>query len=102
MDRLPLAFHPDARVDAMEAYKWYASRSQDAADAFREELQNAGKAIQRSPLLWASYLFGTHRYLMHRFPFVVIYRIATHQIEVMAVAHGPRRPGYWKNRLELE
>ena len=42
MHSLPLFFHPDARVDALEAYDWYAKRSQQAADAFREELHDAG------------------------------------------------------------
>jgi plasmid stabilization system protein ParE len=52
--RLPLEFHPDARIDAIEAYDWYAERSQQAADAFRQELQDAGRAIQHSPERWAN------------------------------------------------
>jgi toxin ParE1/3/4 len=99
MARLPLEVHPDARMDAIEAYAWYAERSASAADAFREELEIAGSAIQRSPESWAPYLFGTHRYLMKRFPFVVVYRTTAVRIEIVAVAHGRRRPGYWKRRL---
>ena len=49
MTRLPLEFHPEARIDAFEAYDWYAERSQLAADAFQDELQDAGRAIQKSP-----------------------------------------------------
>jgi plasmid stabilization system protein ParE len=102
MARLPLQFHPDARIDALAAYDWYAARSQNAADSFQEELENAGNAIQRSPRLWGEYLFGTRRYLMKRFPFVVVYHVAADRIEIVAVAHGRRRPGYWKSRLESE
>ena len=100
MAELPLEFHPDARWDAIEAYDWYAERSQQAAEAFQRELQDAGSAIQRFPLRWATYLFGTRRYLMKRFPFVVVYRIAPERIEILAVAHGRRKPGYWKERLD--
>jgi toxin ParE1/3/4 len=99
MAKLPLDFHPDARIDAVEAYRWYAERSQDAAEAFRTELQNAGNSIQQSPEFWAQYLFGTRRYLMKRFPFVVVDRLTVDRIEILAVAHGRRKPGYWRCRL---
>jgi plasmid stabilization system protein ParE len=100
MSSLPLAFHPDARIDAFKAHDWYAERSETAADAFLAELERAGAAIQRSPLLWGNYLFGTRRYLMKRFPFLVVYRIGVDQIEIIAVAHGRQRPGFWKHRLK--
>lgn len=89
-------------MDVLGAYDWYASRSQSAADAFQEELQNAGNHIQQSPERWAHYLFGTRRCLLKRFPFVIIYRVTTERIEVIAIAHGRRRPGYWKDRLRSE
>ena len=98
MARLPLEFHPDARIEALEAYDWYAERSLNAGDAFQDELQDAGRAIQDDPQRWARYLYGTRRYLMRRFPFGVVYRVATDRIEIVAVAHGRRRPGYWKAR----
>jgi toxin ParE1/3/4 len=99
MAKLPLEFHPDARIDALGACEWYAERSQEIAGAFQEELQNAGRAIQHSPELWATYLFGTRRYLMKRFPYVIVYRVTTTRIEIISVAHGRRRPGFWKGRL---
>ena len=55
MDSLPLAFHPDARTDALDAYDWYLQRSQQAAAAFQDELRAAGLAIQRNPERWARY-----------------------------------------------
>ncbi len=102
MARLQLEFHPDARLDAIAAYDWYAERSQQAADAFQQELQDAGCAIQRSPERWARFLFGTRRYVMKRYPFVLVDRIATERIEILAVAHAKRNPGYWKERLDSE
>lgn len=102
MANLPLEFHPDARIEVLEAYDWYAERSQDAADAFQEELQEAGRAIQRAPERWATYLFGTRRFLLKRYPFVVVYRVGANRIEIVAVAHGRRTPGYWKERLDSD
>ena len=45
MAKLPLEFHPDARIDLLEAYQWYGERSEHAAEAFQEELQAAGNAV---------------------------------------------------------
>ena len=99
MDNLPLEFHPDARIEALEAHDWYAERSKSAAEAFQDELQDARRAIQYAPDRWASFLCGTRRYIMKRCPYVVVYRARAEHIEIVAVAHGHRRPGYWKRRL---
>ena len=88
MDYLPLEFHPDARIEALEAHDWYAERSNSAAEVFQDELQDARRAIQDAPDCWASFLFGTRQYVMKRFPFVVVYRVATDRIEIITVAHG--------------
>jgi len=34
-----------------------------------------------------------------RFPYAVVYRDQPERIEIVAVAHAARRPGYWQNRL---
>jgi hypothetical protein len=40
------------------------------------------------------------RYLLRRFPFVLIYREQTTAgIQLVAVAHTSRRPNYWKQRI---
>ena len=96
MGDLPLFVHPDARVEALEAHEWYSQRSQRAADAFQDEFQDARRAIQHSPELWAYYLFGTRRYVMKRFPFAIVYRVAEERIEIVAVAHGRRKPGLYR------
>ncbi len=55
--------------------------------------------IQDNYERWPTYLYGTRRYLLKRFPFVIVYRAAESRIEIIAVAHGRRRPGYWAARL---
>ena len=100
MPRLPLQFHPDARQEVLEAHAWYRERSQSAAEAFGLELERAGKAIRDMPNRWARYLHGTRRFLMWRFPFIIVYRATPERIEILAVAHGRRKPGYWKARIE--
>ena len=100
MDSFSLAFHPDAREDAREAHAWYAERSTAAAEAFLDELDRAGAAIVRNPLYWGRYLFGTRFYRLKRYPYIVVYRVADERIQIIAVAHGRRRPGFWRTRLK--
>jgi plasmid stabilization system protein ParE len=96
----PLEFHPGSRFDSREAIDWYRSRSQTAAPDFAEELKRALVQINKAPLACPSYLHGTRRMLLSRFPFAVVFRERLHDIQVVAIAHAKRRPGYWAKRLE--
>jgi plasmid stabilization system protein ParE len=46
----------------------------------------------------APYLENCRRILLHRFPFFIVYRFRQARIEIVAVAHARRRPGYWRER----
>ena len=93
-----LEFHPDAIAEARAAREWYAKRSPAAADAFMAELDRAVDLILSTPQRWPPYLHGTRRYPLRRFPYSVVYREIAGVVRVVAVAHGRRRPGYWRNR----
>lgn len=99
MASLPLDYHPEARCEADAAFDYYRERSFKIAEAFYLELERANAAIRNSPDSWAAYLHGTRRYLLDQFPFVVVYRVTEQRIEIVAVAHGHRQPGYWADRL---
>jgi toxin ParE1/3/4 len=100
MAKLPIKYHPVARLEADWAFDWYRDRSRRTADRFQRELERGQSAIQNAPDGWAAYLHGTRRYLLKRFPFVMVYRVVAHRIEIIAVAHGHRRPGYWADRMK--
>jgi len=94
----PLEFHPAAQLEADSALEWYAVRSVIAARGFVEELDHALAQIQRNPDRWPSHRLGTRRYLLHRFPFLIIYRETNESIQIIAISHGRWRPTYWKKR----
>ena len=62
------------------------------------------ESICRSPDRWSAYLHGTRRYLMKRFPYFVVYRALelSNKLQVIAVAHERRKPGYWRPRLTTD
>lgn len=98
MPGLPVVSHPEAVEEAMAARLWYAERSQSAADAFLAQLDHGIESISEAPERWLLFVHDTRRYLFRRFPFQIVYRVTNDRIEVVAVAHGRRRPGYWRSR----
>ena len=99
MIKLPIDIHPEARLEEDDAFNWYCRRSLMAANAFLQEIEQARLAIHNSPEAWAEYLYGTRRCLLKRFPFIVAYRVTDLRIEIIAIAHSHRKPGYWADRL---
>ena len=95
-----IEFHPEATHEAVEAHQRYAKRSGKAAERFFVELQRAVDSISEFPDRYPRHTHGTRVFLMRRFPYLVIYMEQVEQVIVVAVAHGRRRPGYWKRRLK--
>ena len=95
----PVCFHEQADTEYNDALDWYLARSPQAAAEFAEELTRAVELISGAPHRWARDRAGTRRFLLHRFPFALIYRELPSVVQVLAVAHTHRRPGYWKDRL---
>jgi len=98
MPQTRVDLHPAAISEAQAAYRWYARRSRAAGEAFLAELDRAIVAIADQPATWSKHLHGTRRYLLRRFPYAIVYRESSERITVVAVAHGRRRPGYWRQR----
>lgn len=99
MDPNRIELHPEAIAEARDARQWYEERSSVAANAFMAELDLAIDRICESPNRWATYFHGTRRYLLIRFPFLVVYRESKDKLQVIAIAHGKRKPGYWHHRV---
>ena len=93
-----LGFHPEAVAEARGAARWYRERNPDAAEAFLTEFDRALRRIAEAPERWPVVEAGWRRFVLRRFPFSIVYRVQSGQVEVLALAHGRRRPGYWRDR----
>jgi len=76
-------FHPDAKEEFDGAVEFYATIAR----------------IIQYPDAWSKLSKNSHRCLVSRFPYGLIYQIKSHNLRIIAVAHLHRRPGYWKERL---
>jgi toxin ParE1/3/4 len=95
----PLILHPAALAEVVEAKAFYKARDSDVALEFEELVSIALDRIELAPERWPPYLDGTHRYLLHRFPYAIIYDVHPASVRVLAIAHQRRRPSYWARRL---
>jgi plasmid stabilization system protein ParE len=95
----PIRFHPEAEQEYLSSLAWYKERSPSAALDFEREFQRAIFAITETPDRWPIYFSNYRRYVLHQFPFSIVYCSFEREMFVLAVAHGHRRPGYWRTRV---
>ncbi|MFZ0979220.1 MAG: type II toxin-antitoxin system RelE/ParE family toxin [Candidatus Acidiferrales bacterium] len=86
-----VSIHPAALEEAEAAAR--------AAVRFVEEIDQVIGGILAAPQRWQRDPGGTRKVKLPCFPFLIIYRESNGTIQILAVAHGRRRPGYWKTRL---
>ena len=95
----PIRVHPEARLEAEAAVEWYGQRSRHAAGRLVIELRSALGRIQHSPNQFPKFAFNARRMVLGRFPYAIVFRETANEIDIVAFAHGRRRPGYWRERL---
>jgi plasmid stabilization system protein ParE len=97
-----LEFLPEASLELYEGAEYYESKQQGLGRRFRNEILEVCRLIVQQPLLWRERRGGYRRVNCPVFPYYVAYFIRRDLIVVAAVAHGHRRPGYWKERLSKD
>jgi plasmid stabilization system protein ParE len=95
----PLEYHPESQAETREAIDWYWSRSRMAALDFADELKATLADLHKAPQACPPFLHGTRRVVLSRYPYSVVFRERLHDIQIIAIAHAKRRPGYWAKRL---
>ena len=93
-----IELRPDAAEDLAEACDWYESEREGLGERFLASVAEMLDDIASRPELgpvWDTEA-PTRRRVLRRFPYVVFYRFTPDAVEILAVAHAKRRPGYWK------
>ena len=90
----------EAEQEYTQALAWYQGRSTRAAEgfetAFSKALERLGESPEQFPLCdEEGYRFA----LLDRYPYSLIYRVVGEIVQVIAVAHARRKPGYWSDRV---
>ena len=91
-------WHPDAVAEANAAADFYQDKQHELARRFINHLNEALDRIAIKPEIYREVDPGVRKIKLERFPYAVIYRTRNTKVEVIAVMHSRRRPGYWINR----
>ena len=94
-----IQIHPEALAEADAAVDWYLARSERAATRFLTKLREAIAVLATQPSRFPVFAHQTRRVLLHRFPYIVVFRETSTALQVIAIAHGRRKPGYWRDRI---
>ena len=91
----------EAEAEYLEASRTYASEADTLADEFEDEVERCAVLIVKHPKA-APFVRGkkVRCKVLHRFPYSLFYAVETDRIQIVAVAHQSRRPGYWRHRLK--
>lgn len=93
-----VVFHPGASEDYAAAFAWYYSRGLALASDFEREIERAIRLISQNPLRWPRFDEQRRRLIIRKFPYAIIYEPYGEQVIILAVAHGKRKPYYWRER----
>jgi plasmid stabilization system protein ParE len=97
---MEVRFHRLAAREYEEARAWYERRRTGLGVDFGDETDRAIARIAKNPSRWPVCFERFRRVRLRRFPYSLYYHILDpSRVLVLAVAHGRRRPGYWRRRL---
>jgi toxin ParE1/3/4 len=92
---------PEAEEEISAAAEWYESQKTGLGVELMAEVDEALVDIADRPEAWPLWRDDRayRKRLLTRFPYVIFYElVGRDRVDVVAVAHARRKPGYWLER----
>lgn len=91
---------PEAEAELGAAALSYESKCAGLGVDFVSAIDVALERIAENPLAFPAWRedLPFRKYVVWRFPFLVFFTVSGEAVDVFAVAHAKRRPGYWMDR----
>lgn len=93
-------FHPEAEQELYEAASRYELEVSELGSRFADEVERVVRLLLDHPELGSRLDDELRHFVLRRFPFSVVYAVASDVVYIVAVAHGSREPGYWRPRVQ--
>ncbi len=97
---IEIVFLDPALTELRRAAQWYDQREAGVGQEFLHAVDQGLDHLLHDPSARPIIQEGIHRQFVDRFPFDLLYRVRPTRIEIVAVAHHSRRPGYWQRRTQ--
>lgn len=85
-----------AQAEIEQAILWYENESSGLGNVFFDNLYDTLDFIADNPEASPLKFDNFHCKVMQVFPFLIFYQLNSDTVEVIAVAHQKRKPGYWQ------
>ncbi len=96
-----ILFDDLARNEYQDAIEFYELEIQGLGLRFKDEVRRALRNLQKFPTMGSIEKADIRRYILHKFPYKILYSNEEKYIYVIAIAHMHREPNYWLNRINL-
>jgi len=94
-----IVFDKLAKLELDDASEYYELEVLGLGARFRVEVKREIRRIREYPDAWTKEKNDVRRYLLHKFPYKILYSIETDYIYIIAIAHCHRHPDYWIDRF---
>lgn len=93
-----IRFHQFAKRDLDDAVEWYDLQLPGLGERFKKTLRMTVDKMGRHPFWFPNEEDGIYKAYIPKFSYKVLYTIDADTINVWAIAHMHRKPGYWQKR----
>jgi toxin ParE1/3/4 len=90
--------HPQAKEELEQTIIFYKKQQAGLEKRFIEAVEDAINRVCRNPLLYRKIDDDVRKCRLLHFPYAIIFRINTAQLEIIAVMHLRKQPNYWQSR----
>ena len=97
---MTIDFHPEAQSEFLASIRYYEKKAVGLGDQFYAEVQTALALLRSFPEIGSPFEESDRKFSLNKFPFSLVYNYEESEqyIEIYAVKHQNRKPGYWTSR----
>ena len=99
---MKIFFDDLAHEEYKDAIEYYDFQVHGLGEKLKNEIQRALRNIKKFPKIGIIENADIRRYLLHKFPYKILYSIEKDYIYIIAFAHMHREPNYWIKRNKVK
>ncbi len=88
-----------ANQELIDAVEYYEIELPGLGKKLKDEIRKGVQRIIEFPEAWSKRKKDIRHYLLHKFPYKILYSIELDYIYIIAIAHSHRKPDYWIDRI---
>lgn len=90
--------HPQAQEELEQTILFYKKQQAGLEKRFIEAADDAINRACRNPLLYRKIDDDVRKCRLLHFPYAIIFRTRSAQLEIIAIMHLRKQPNYWQSR----